>query len=322
MDLRRSRVLSSAWVAAGENLGLKVTALLIAVALFSIVRGAGNVQRSLDLTVTVSLPPPAPGNPVLLTQLPDKVRLTVRGSPSVIGSLRPDEIGPVQLDLRDGRRAALRLDANLVQLPAGATFVGFSPDALELHWDAMVTRVLPIRASVVGSPVPRTRVDSAVVEVEPVRVRVLGPALYVDPLAAVHTDPVDVTGLPLGRYERRITLESPRPEVSYEDVPTGVRVTFEVVPVVAERRVEALTVTPVGAARVTLRPPVVDVLVRGDPVQVEHLLPAQVVPTVEVPDGAALTRGPVAARVQVRPLPDGSEVISVTPNEVLVVPVR
>ena len=132
--------------------------------------------------------------------------------------------------------------------------------------------------------------------------------------------PVDASGLPAGRYERRIPLEPPRPGVEFDSA-HGVRVTFEIVASVYERRFERLAVTAIGSARVQLRPPVVDVVVRGDPAVVDRLLPSQVVPVVDL-STLQSARAPVSVPVEVRTLPEGATVRSRTPEEILVVPTR
>lgn len=301
--------------ALGENLGLKLVSLVISVGLFAFARGSGTVQRSVDVPLVAMLPTQGDGRPVLLSSLPAKVRLSVRGPASVVGALRGEEVGPVQLDLRAGRRPVVRLTSDLFTLPAGATFVSMEPAELSLHWDVGVTRELPVRATIVGTLPARARVMT--LDVEPARLRVRGPALYVDPLVSVHTEAIETTGLAPGRYERRIALEPPRAGVEYEGV-AGVRVTFEIIPTVGERRFNALPVAVLGGARVRLRPPVVDVVVRGDPDAVERLTAAQVVPTVD--PGAQPARGSHPVAVQLRPLATGlsariepAEVLSVSP---------
>lgn len=300
--------------AMGENLGLKLVSLVIAVGLFAFVRGSGTVQRSLDVPLLAMLPVAGDGRPVLLSSLPDKVRVSVRGASSVVGALRAEEVGPVQVDLRAGRRASVRLTPDMLRLPAGASFASIEPAELTLHWDVGVARQLPVRATIVGSLPPRARVIT--LDVEPARLRVRGPALYVEPMVAVHTEPVDTTGLGAGRYERRIALEAPRAGVEYESG-SGVRVTFEIVPTVGERRFNAAAVAALGTARVRLRPPVVDVVVRGDPEVIERLAASQVVPFV---DPGPTPRGTRPVPVQLRPLPAGlnartepAEVLAVAP---------
>lgn len=298
--------------AASENLGLKLVSLVIAVGIFAFVRGSGSTQRSLDVPLLALLPQSAEGRSVLLSSLPDKVRVTVRGATSVVSSLRAEELGPVQVDLRAGQRPFVRMSADLLSLPAGARFVSIEPSTIPLSWDVSVSRLVPVRASVVGSLPPRSRV--VIADVEPARLRVRGPSLYVDPIVAVHTDEIDTSGLAAGRYERRIALESLRAGVDYEAA-AGVRVTFEIVPTVGERRFTAVSVAVLGAARLQLRPPVVTVEVRGDPEAVEGLSPTQVVPFVD-PGPPPLPRGTAPIAVQLRPLPQGLTA-AVVPNEVL-----
>lgn len=317
-ELRVPRVLTRLREALVENIALKLVSLIISLMLFGVVRGAGNVQRSLDVPVTFVLPTPDPGHRVLLSTLPEKVRVTLRGSPSVLTSLRADELGAIQLDLRDGNARNVRLQSSLIVIPAGTSFVSLTPDVIPLQWDVIAERTTPVRATVVGSLPPRAHVDH--VEVEPANVRVRGASLYVDPLVTVHTEPIDASGLAVGRYERRIPLEPPRSGVEYETV-QGVRVSFEIVQPVYERRFEHVPVVVLGAVRAQLRPPQVAVVVRGDPAVVDHLQPSDVVPFVDLASLVPL-RTPTPVRVEVRPLPDGCAATATAPDEVLAVPLR
>jgi hypothetical protein len=316
---RRSPAVNWLVSAFTENLGLKVTSLLIAMALFGMVRGAGNVQRAIEVSLLARLPPPS-AHRVLLTDLPDKVRVTVRGSPSLVGSLRADELGPVQIDLSDGRRPSVNIDASLFQVPAGVQITQIQPSSLQLTWDALAERDVPVRAEISGTPAPGTQLVGGV-EVVPPAVRVSGPALYVEALPAVRTDAVDISNLGPGRYERRVALDSPRHHVRYEFV-GGVRVTFTIDREIVERRFERVPITPVGAARVSLRPPLATVVLRGAPQVLNAMDPAEIVPTVEVGDSAAALRGSLRAHVTLSHIPDGVSLVSIDPAEVIVVPGR
>jgi len=294
-----------------ENLGYKVLSFALAVIFFVNVKGAGVVTRTVQVPVTALLPRAGAGGPVLITPLPDSVRVVVRGPGSLIGSLRGDQLGPIQLDLRDGLTHRLTMEPDFVRLPRATTVVAFQPESLTLQWDAMVSRVLPLRASIVGSPAPRTRLSTTTVE--PERTRARGPSTLVDPLESIHTEPIDVTGLAAGRYERRVALEA-RQGVELGWSGTA-RVSFEIVPLVAERRFAQLAVEVVGAPRATVRPPVVDVVVRGDPDAVAALLPSQVVPFVTA-DPAS--RVPEPVRVQVHAIPGGIASSAADPGDVVV----
>lgn len=317
-DLRSAKLASTLRESLTENIGLKTASVIISVVLFSAVRGSGNVQRSLDVPATFVLPVSATGNAVLLSSLPDKVRVTVRGLPSVLGAIRADDIGPLQIDVREGRNRQVRLHPEMLTLPAGATFVSFTPDSIPLQWDTMVDRSVPVQPTIVGTLAPRARIEH--IEVEPSHIHVRGASLYVDPMTSVHTEPIDVSDLTPGRYERRIPLEPARSGVEF-DTARGVRVAFEVAVTVYERRFSRLAVTAVGTLRAQLRPPVVDVIVRGDPAVVDRLLPSQVVPTVDL-SAIAAAHTAVSVPVEVRPLPEGASVGDRSPAEILVVPLR
>ncbi len=318
MEITSDKIRSTLRESITENLGLKLASVVISVVLFSAVRGSGNVQRSLDVPATFVLPVAATGNAVLLSTLPDKVRVTVRGSPSVLGPIRADDIGPLQIDVREGRSRLVRLYPEMLTLPAGATFISFTPDSIPLQWDTMVERSVPVQPTLVGTLPSRSRVEH--IEVDPPHVRVRGASLYIDPMASVHTEPVDVSNLAPGRYERRIPLETPRAGVEFDNA-RGVRVAFEVIATVYERRFERLAVTAIGGPRAQLRPPLVDVVVRGEPSVVDRLLPSQVVPVIDLSTLGA-TRTPTSVPVEVRPLPSGATAGDRSPAEILVVPLR
>ncbi len=308
------------WIASAisENVGLKLASLLISLALFGMVRGAGNVQRSMEVSLLARLPASTSGR-VLLTDLPERVRVTVRGAPSVVGGLRSDDLGPVQIDLSDGRRPSVILDGSLFQVPGAVQIVSVQPSSLQLTWDAMVERDVTIRAEILGTTESGTHLATPV-EITPARVHVGGPGLYVDPITAVRTDAIDVTGLPAGHYERRVALASPRPHVRFDQT-GGVRVVFNVVREIVERRFERVPVTPVGGGRVELRPSLATITVRGEPQLVNAIDPAQIVPVVEVGDAALIrtgTRMPLLAGS----LPAGVSLVAVEPTEVIVLPVH
>jgi hypothetical protein len=97
-----------------------------------------------------------------------------------------------------------------------------------------------------------------------------------------------------------------------------VRVTFDMLPVLETVTLRRLTVAVVGGgARTELRPARVDVVVRGTRGLVAELDRDVVIPTVTLGEGGP-GGGATLRAVEVRGLPEGLEVVSVTPPEVLV----
>ncbi len=73
-----------------ENVGLKIISLVAAIVLFSLVRGSEDAQRSVFVDVVATLPSPASGK-ILIGEIPDKVKVTLRGSRSLLNSIGRNE---------------------------------------------------------------------------------------------------------------------------------------------------------------------------------------------------------------------------------------
>jgi hypothetical protein len=311
---RRSPLAQRLVTAVTENFGLKLTSLLIAMAVFGMVRGAGNVQRAVEVSLLERMPPTT-AHRVLLTELPTKVRVTLRGSPAMVSGVRSEDLGPIQIDLSDGRRSSVMLDASGLQIPAGVQVVSVQPSELSLAWDALVERDVPLRPELTGAPAPGTRLAGPP-EVQPPSVHVAGASLYVDSLAAVHTDPVDITGLGTGHYERRVAIDPPRHSLHYS-LEGGARVSFTLEQEISERRFERVPITPVGRGSVALRPPVATVVLRGAPQALAAIDVAEIVPTVELGEGPAPRSGS-RVTVQLPHVPAGATLVSIEPTDVIV----
>jgi hypothetical protein len=320
MTDRRSRVrriIASVSDAATENLGLKATSLLIAMALYGVVRGAGNVERAVEVNLLVR-PPATDVRRVLMTDLPDRVRVVMQGPPAVINAIRPESLGGVEVNVSDGRRAIARIDPDTLQVPAGVTVLSLQPSSLQLSWEDLVERDVPVRVDTVGRTADGTR-PATVIEATPSRVRVSGPALYVDALTAVRAEAIDVTGLEAGQHSRRVALELPRSRVQYLGV-TSVRVSITVERDLVERRLERVEVTVVGSTRMVLRPQAVTMRLRGLAQAVSALDPSAIIPTVDVSDEVFVRRENVRLTVHAGHLPAGIELLSIDPPEVIASP--
>jgi YbbR domain-containing protein len=84
-------------------LGLKAVALIASIGLFIIVRGPDDThpQAVVHFQVEVLLPP-TNASKMLVSEIPEEVRVTVQGSTVVLNAVRSSERRtPVQMDLRD-----------------------------------------------------------------------------------------------------------------------------------------------------------------------------------------------------------------------------
>ncbi len=260
-----------------ENVGLKLLSFLCALLLYSLVHGSQDAQKSVSVDLVVLLPPDS-AKRVLVSQLPPRVRVTLRGSRTALDDLHGDDIGNVQLDIRGGQDKRVAIDPSLVHVPAGIQVEQVDPPSIDLVWDDVVVRDVPIQVSLANTPPAGFTVKSVVAD--PPNVRVKGPKGEVNLLQHVGADAFDVTGLIEGSYTRSLALGRPNPGLSYDVA--SVSVALEIQRELAERSFAKLPVAVVGVAKGKTLPADVDVRLSCPPDVVHALRAEQVVPRVEV----------------------------------------
>ena len=174
-----------------HNWSWKLASLAVAVALWFLVVGEPEL-------VTVEAVPLVYGNlasnMVLLSDPPDSVRLELRGPSREIATGNLSQL-KVLLDFssvdQPGDRMFVIQESQL-DLPAGVAFQRAVPPQLNLTFDRLEARELPVIVDVKGSPVAGLRALAPVAI--PPTVRITGPASVVDRIAAIPTEPIDVTG--------------------------------------------------------------------------------------------------------------------------------
>ncbi|MBO6940782.1 MAG: YbbR-like domain-containing protein [Deltaproteobacteria bacterium] len=292
-----------------NNIGLKLASLITAIVLFSLVRGAEDAQRSVFVDVVALLPAPNSGK-MLVSELPDQVRLTLKGSRSQINAIRPENIPPVQIDLTDTDLRYYYFADDEFDVPAGVTITQVGPTSIALDWASRQERPLPIQPRLVGQP-PDGLVLGEPARAEPAEVVVVGPDTEVADLRAVQTDPVDLSQIQLGRNELGAALVRPPPHTRYQGEP-NVTVVLEVVRDLAERTIPGVTVEVEGPGRA--EPAQVSVMLRGAPTAVEMVDPARISATADLSNLDPALGG--AVPVVITGLPDGVEAARVEPASV------
>lgn len=301
-----------------DNVGLKALSLVIAMALFWIVRGSEDAQRAVFVDVVAVLPPPS-ATKMLTTELPAKVRLTLRGSRSLLNNVRSDDVPPVQIDLREPGASVYYFEPERFELPSGIEIAEIAPEAVTLSWADRATRTLGVRARVSG------RVDEGLMlvgdpVVRPATLTVRGAVTDIAILDMLRTEPIDVTGLAAGRHERRVEVELPAGHLEVvED--SVVSVSVEIAPEIAERSIPRQEIAVTGGTIRELRPNRVRITLRGAPSVLDAVDAPSIVPYVDAStiDPAA---GAQPVLVRVRGIPEGVELVGVEPEEVLATPAR
>jgi len=264
-----------------DNPGLKAISLVFAVGLFVYLnRVEETIDRSFPVGIFVRQPPESAARE-LMTQIPPNVYVTLRGSARALEQLLRDKpIPPIELDLRDGERPGVTFDASMLSLPPGVVATIFDPPSIELEWQDVVTRLIPLQAAISGEPA-----DGYVVQgqptVDPTAVTVRGPKRMVEVMQHVRLAAFDVTGLAEGVYRRPIALDALPQRVSYLEI-TSTTVTVRIARRTHEAKFERLPVDVVGVTGGSSNPKHVMVTVVGPPEVVRALRAEQVVPRVDV----------------------------------------
>lgn len=260
-----------------ENVGLKMLSFFCALLLYSLVHGSQDAQKSVSVDLVVLLPPES-AQRVLVSQLPPRVRVTLRGSRTALDELHGDDVGNIQLDVRVGQEKRIVIDPALVHVPAGIKVEQVDPPSIDLMWDDLVTRDVPVQVSLANTPAAGFVVKSVVAD--PPNVRAKGPKGQVSLLQHAGVDAFDVSGLTEGSYTKALAIGRPAAGLAF-DV-SSVSVVVEIQRELAERSFSKLAVAVVGVAKGKTLPTEVDVRLACPPDVVHALRAEQVVPRVEV----------------------------------------
>jgi YbbR domain-containing protein len=263
-----------------ENIGLKALAMCFALGLFAFVHGQEEEQQRTVPVALVMRLPQASAERELMTPIPASIHVTLQGSARAIDNLLQAGVPPVEIDLRDGRRESVVFDESMFALPPDTKVTIIDPSSIELNWEDVATRQIPIQAAITGQPS-----DGYVVkgepEVDPKTITVSGPISAIEVLQFARLSAFDVSGLSEGVHRRRLGIDAPPVRVRYLG-PQAASVAVTVARRVSEVRFENRPVEVVGVAGGIATPRTVDVVVAGPPEIVRALRPDQIVPVADL----------------------------------------
>jgi len=263
-----------------ENLALKALSLAVALGLAAYSRGQlDRTQRTVPVGVVLRLPPES-RHRELMTQMPANVDVTVVGTTRSIDRLIQLGISPVEIDLRNGTQESVSFDRDLFSLPPDVELKFVDPSNINLEWQDVITRTVPIQASRTGQPAKGYEVRD-LIEVDPKEIDVKGPASLVEVLQFARLAAFDATGLTEGTYKRRLAIDDPPSRVRYLG-PTSATVTVVILRRQTQAKFEGRPVEVVGIQHGRAIPAVVDVTVSGPPEVVAALRADQIVPRVDL----------------------------------------
>jgi len=289
-------VFSTLRAALTTNLGLKGLSLLFALSLVLYHRAQQDEQqRTIPVGVVLRLPEEN-ARRELMTPIPAAVHITVRGAARTIDSMLQGGMPPVELDLRDGNIQRVSFESGMFTLPHGVELKVIDPAALDLEWEDVITREIPIQSPITGNVAEGY--EKGEVVVDPKTVGVKGPRSLIEVMQFARLAAFDVSGKTDGLYRHPIALDPPPARVQFIGGGSAT-VTVEIRRRTVHEKFPNLRVEVVGGTRVLVKPSSVDVTVRGPPEVIAGLRTALVVPRVDI---SAATAGK----------PHGSAVVPLT----------
>jgi YbbR domain-containing protein len=251
-----------------RHLGLKVLSLLLAVALWFMVAGQKEAERSLRVPLEFQN---IPERLELTEEPPSFVDVRLRGPAGSLSQIRAGDVVAV-LDLSSARagRRLFHLTAEQVSAPVGLRVVHVLPATLGLTFEASATKTVPIVPVIEGEPARGYEVGR--VAASPAMAQVGGPATALQRVTEATTEPLLIEG--------QRTRISERVNVAVADDSVRVRagqttlVTVEIRPAPLERSVDdvAVQVRNLGnRRRAEVTPDRVSVTVKGLASTVEAL---------------------------------------------------
>ncbi|MCB9667014.1 MAG: hypothetical protein H6715_02705 [Myxococcales bacterium] len=301
-----------------NDLALKGLAIVVAISLFAIVRGAQDAQRTYYVELTPMLPSDQ-SSQVLVSNIPQDVRVTLQGSQSVLTGLQRDGIPAVNVDLRNTRGRYFYFDPASFDLPPGVRVVQIFPASLRLSYAKRSEKRVRVDPRVVGQSREGLSLLTPL-RITPSHVRIRGPAQRVNAIDVVNTEPVDIASMPAGAHQLDVPLESLPEFVSYADAAT-VSIQIEIVPEIRYRTLKRLTVAVVGA-RAKVRPSKVSVVLKGQPATMNAVVPEEIVPYVDLGSISMARGSSQSLEVNLQGVPDGAKVHSIEPPKVIVTLMR
>jgi YbbR domain-containing protein len=296
-----------------ENLGLKASALGIAILMFSLVHGAEDMERNVYVGVVVQ-PPPDAQDMILVTEIPDRVRVRLKGSRARLNAIRQENLPPVDVKLKTTDEPRYYFEKEMFDLPTGVSVMQVVPPSLAFKWVPRTVRELPVEVFLDGKLSPALE-WAGEPEVFPETIEVEGPRDVVNSMRTVRSMEVDVTKLEEGVEQREVPLVGAPANTSFEA--QTVLITLRVQPKMKERVLSPLRVDAEGVVPRALRPRAITARIRGPQAIVDALNPASVLAIVNLAD-APEHKDAVRVPVELRGLPDGVEVLELDPAVVTV----
>ncbi len=306
VDEKQPTFLIRCWRRAIKNLPLRLLSLAIATGLWVFVN-AGQRSAFDELNIPINYRR-LPAGLVIVNHPADFVKVQINGTRTLLSLLNPERL-TVRLDLSGigPGQASYKINPTMFNVPRGTTVTSVSPSEVILDVDRVVQRDIPVKVDVDGKPALGYEV--AAVEAKPATVMAIGPSRYVNTVAQITTEPLDISGA-TADVERRIDLENPNAGIALTAMLVDAKA--HVAEKISDREFRAVNVQVRDSDyKFNVAPNRTTVTIRGPVLKLQGLDPN----SLAYVDAKELTPGSHELPVQLE-LPDGVQVVRQSPGKV------
>lgn len=177
-----------------DNIWLFVFALLSSLSLWFFIAYKGQSETTVEATIEFRN---IPKGVEILRQNIKKVNLHIRGPERQIKNLSPTEL-KVFVDLSNAKygETVYYFDKHNIGLPKVLKILKIEPNHVKMFIDESISKALPVRALIVGSPERGYFVQS--IKVDPETVKIEGPKSEILKIRLLKTEPIEISGIDSG----------------------------------------------------------------------------------------------------------------------------
>lgn len=293
-----------------RNMGLKAFSLFMAVMLFLFVNSESNVSV-IGISVPIEIKNVPTGKMIIL-QSRKEAQVTIRGPSFLVSAIAASpHTFKIKIPPEIENRYVAKLRKDDLGLDSYVQVANIDPPEIELHFDSVVEREIPVVVPRIGALNDNLKIDEF--QVVPDKIKVRGAQTELTGVARLETDPIDMREITKDT-QRQLSIRSIGSFSDFSD--SQVRVSLKVGVVMTQRRLTGLGIEVRGgtAKEYQLTPSVVNVELSGSREQINNLKREDIVPYARFnPDAKVPQELPISVD-----LPRGLVLVTLEPEKVKV----
>ena len=174
-----------------ENKTLKVMAITFAIALWFLVEGEKRTEVGFLIPLEFRN---LPKDMVIIGKPVKEVEVRILASKKVMSKLSPTQLS-ASIDLSTAKQGINNfiVASRDIKTPKGAEIIKTNPSSILIHLETVVTKLVPVKVKLSGSPAAGFNVKD--ISIEPDSVVLFGTEAELKDISEIYTAPIDTTGI-------------------------------------------------------------------------------------------------------------------------------